>query len=734
MENNSTGSIESRKDFTDTPSGQYIYWKKELDSSQKRLKTWRKQGAKVVKRFQGGADSLVPSTDDDRRSGPFRLNLFHSNTITLQSLLYGKLPTVDVSRRHADPKDDVGRVAAEIMGRILTNDIENNGEEYDSILKAVLQDRLLPGLGCARVRYEFEEGNEEAYAHDDPAPPDPSATIEDYGSLKEDAPTDYYHWRDVLWGWGRTFSSLPWIAFRSNLKKDEIAKRFGEEAADQVEYTHQAINDEKGETSSDPQLDGPWLVAEVWEIWDKTKREVVWVCPGYDKVLGTKPDFLKLSGFFPCPPFLLANQTTTIYQPVSDFYIAQDLYNEIDILETRISIITEAVKVVGLYDAANEDIARMFKEGTDNDLIPVQNWAIFAEKGGMDGAISWFPIKEVVQSLTELMRLRDDNIQLLQQITGMADIMRGQVNPYEGVGQSEMKADFGSVRVRALQEEFARFASDLLQLKAEVICKHFDPATISTLSNASELNEYKPELIGEAIMLIKDPDNFRVKVVVKSESMAMVDYQRLKAERTEYITALATFMQSASPLMEQDPGTTPYLLELLQWGLAGFQGADSIEGVLDQAIDASKKAQEQQKDKPDPEQQRMEQAMQAEQQKFQNDMQMEQAKHQNNMAEIQAKAEADEMRNAADVQGDIAKMRADLEADVAQIRAKMEADIMTEFQTSAINAQQAQQQTLGEMQKEIQKVSLEIQKMAASAAIELGKEEQMPKEEESDDA
>jgi hypothetical protein len=93
-------------------------------------------------------------------------------------------------------------------------------------------------------------------------------------------------------------------------------------------------------------------------------------------VLDSKADPLKLEGFYPTPPFFLANPTTALYLPTPDYKLAEDLYNEIDKLQERISTITEAVKVVGVYDSSNAEIQTMMNQGVDNKLIPVANWAI----------------------------------------------------------------------------------------------------------------------------------------------------------------------------------------------------------------------------------------------------------------------------------------------------------------------------------------------------------------------
>ena len=55
-------------------------------------------------------------------------------------------------------------------------------------------------------------------------------------------------------------------------------------------------------------------------------------------------------------------------------------------------------------------------------------------------------------------------------------------------------------------------------------------------------------------------------------------------ERTEFLNALAVFLQSSAPIMQLEPSATPILLELLKWGLAGFKGGQEIESVIDAAI------------------------------------------------------------------------------------------------------------------------------------------------------
>ncbi len=708
------GSIESREDYKDTARGQYEYWCDELGAAERQVRHWHRQATRIVKRYLDNRSMNNPTVKDNNdTSRVHRLNLFHSNVTTLLSMLYGNLPKVDVSRRFADPEDDISRVASEILERMLNNNIEEDGDQYNSVLRGVLQDRLLSGLGVARCRYEVE--TEETTVTIE-GPQGEELEMSEERVVSEDAPIDYFHWQDVLWGWARTWADIPWIGYRSWLTRDEVTKRFGESVAQQLTYKRQRVSDER-DLVDDEESQSAWQKAEIWEIWDKTTRNVYFVSKGYDKVLEERDDPLGLTNFFPSPPFFIANPTTSLFMPTPDFHMAQDLYNQIDLLQTRIDIITEAVKVVGVYDSeAGDSVGRMLKEGSDNVLIPVKSWAMFGEKGGLDGAIDWMPLQDIVNALDKLRDLRQETIELLYQVTGMSEVLRGASGgQYEGVGQAQLKAKFGSVRVQALQDSFAQFASDLLALKAEIIARHFDPETIAKAANIE--NTFDAQLAGPAIQLIKNPDSSRMRIVIRPESVAMVDYAQLKAERTEFVQALALFLQSSAPMLEQDKSMMPFLLQLMQWGMAGFKGAQEVEGVMDRAI---KQAQEKAaQPEQDPQQQQMQMQQQLEQMKAQIEIQKIQAKAQADMQTREQDKQADIETAMAQHQAKLAEIEAEMQATLAETKAKVEADLIVEQAQAQANVAQTQAAAASEVQKDAIETELELQKEAVKTGLKI---------------
>ena len=656
-----------------TPEGWHKFWQKEYDAATRRLRKFQKQGNQVSRRY---LDERAGAEGDTSGEANSSLNLFHSNVSTLEKMLYGQTPKIDVTREHQDPDDDVARVAATLYKRMLSADVTPSGEDLPTLLRSALQDRLLPGLGTTRVRYDVETQMTKVFN------PETGGMDEVEQMVSEEAPIDYIHWQDNLWGWGRNWKELPWWGFRSWLNKDEVKARFGAEVAKKLEYkTQQPTGGDKHDETFEADQQNNIKKAEIWEFWQKSDKKVYWWCQGADLILDIQDDPLKLEGFLPMPRPMTANMTTTLYVPKADFVLAQDLYNEIDELQTRISIITRAIKVVGVYDqSAGASVGRMLGEGNENDLIPVENWAMFAEKGGLKGTIDWFPVDQVVGVLQTLAQIQEGKISQLHQITGMSDILRGgDTQQYTSDGTNQLKAKFGSVKVQALQDEFARFAGDLEALKAEVISKHFSPQTILKQSSAQFMPEADKDKIQPALALMQSPD-IKWRVNIRPESMSMLDYAALKAERTEYLTAMATFLQSANSMVKVVPESMPMLLEFMKFGLAGFKGSDYLEGILDKTIELAKKTPPKGQDdgKQEAEKAKADAEMQKLQAKLQGDMQVIQAKSQAELSKIQADHQANMREQMAKDQGDTRKIMADLQADLKIIATKLNADLTVE--------------------------------------------------------
>lgn len=645
-------TIESLDQFEGV-SGEYLRWALELTAAEKNQRAWTDDAEKSIRRF----------LDDTRREGPrSKLNLYHSNVITLRALLFGQLPSVDVSRRFNDNQDDVARVASEMMERYLNTDLDRDDDGFVSACKYALEDWTLTDLGVVRLRYEpgeaEEEAGQQAITREDPetgettelAPAVPPKVV----YPEEMVETDYVHWKDFRWSPARTWHEVRWVAFRVEMTRDDLKKRFGKKG-ESVPLMKTRTPDEKD--GRDTAVVDAWARAEVWEIWDKEGRKVHWWAKGMDDLLDTKDDPYQLEEFFPVPRPLAANTTTTKWIPRPDFFFAKDLYDEIDELTFRIKQLERACKVRGAYDASEEALGRIFDEAYENELIPVKNWLGMQEKGGLNAGVQLLEIKPIAEVLQILNTQRVEKINLLFQVTGMSDIMRGQATRQQTAREASIKAGFASTRVQAMQDEIARFMADVQRVRAEMVAKHCSPETIAARANAERLSQADQQYVPQALQLIKD-EFVQFRIAVRAETVALPDLAQQKQDAVEFIGALTQGLEGILPVVQVVPQAGPGLLRLLQWGLSKFKGAATIEGELDQLVDGAEKLLSAPKPPPPPDPKVEAEKVRSDATKFkaqadmmqtQQDMNVAQAEHGMEMQKMAAQAQIDRQKLANEV-------------------------------------------------------------------------------------
>ena len=202
----------------------------------------------------------------------------------------------------------------------------------------------------------------------------------------------------------------------------------------------------------------------------------------------------------------------------------------LDTLADRIDGFINALKVRGVYDASEPSLARLFSEGENNTLIPVKNWASFAEKQGMSGSINLVDIQPIAAALQIAYQAMDQVKNQIYEIMGIADIQRGQTDPSETLGAQIIKSNNASGRLKTFQHDVVNFATQILCIKAQIICQHFTDDTIIKISGAMQLSENDKQFIPQALQLLKDEPakNFRIEVTTDS----MIYQDLIKLTRT----------------------------------------------------------------------------------------------------------------------------------------------------------------------------------------------------------
>jgi hypothetical protein len=455
---------------------------------------WSKRVDKILKRYR----------DDDRGANnggqAARFNILWSNVQTLVPATFSRLPQPDVSRRFRD-NDPVGRVAALILERALEYEVQHY-PDYAASMRQCVYDRFLGGRGTAWARYEPH-----FRAMQQQVPTDGVGITEDVDTPQEEldyecAPLDYVHWKDFGHSVARTWEEVTRVWRVVYMNEDAVKERFGEDIAKEIPYD--SSPEKKTKAVSGDQMPKQ---AKIYEIWDKEKKTAAWFSKSLGKIIDERDDPLGLEGFFPCPKPLYATITNETLIPVPDYTLYQDQALELDVLSERIDGLIKALQVKGVHDAAVPELARLFTEAGNTDLIPVKNFQAFAEKNGLKGAIDLVDLTPFANALKEAYLAFAQVKDFIYEITGISDIVRGESAPSETLGAQQIKQNFVGLRLRNMQGDVAKFAAEMLCLKGQIMCAKYSPQTLAQISAAvDQLSDADKQYAQQAIELLIGPE------------------------------------------------------------------------------------------------------------------------------------------------------------------------------------------------------------------------------------
>lgn len=638
---------------------------------------------KEFAKWEGRVEKILKRYRDDRTTttAQSHYNILWANVQTLKAATFSRMPKPDVSRRFKD-SDPVARVASLLLERALDFEITHN-EDFQQSLTACVYDRFLGGRGTTWIRYEPVIESQQFQV---------SETEEDTESEGEyldieQAPVDYVHWRDFGHCYGRTWSEVNCVWRRVYLTREALKERFPEDQFDML--WKQIPLDASPDEPRQKMTEGTVKQALIYEVWDREEKCVYWISKSMGKILDKREDPLQLEEFFPCPEPIYSTLTNESLVPVPDFTLYQDQANELDTLADRIKGLVDALKVRGFYDAANADLGRLFTEGDNNTLIPVKNYMAFAEKGGMRGSVEFVDLTPIANALNLAYVAMGQVKQQIYDITGISDIVRGASNANETATAQQIKGQYATLRLKTYQDEVARFASQILRIKAQIICQHFQPETIMKIGGGELLSPRDQQLIPQAMELLKNNPMRTFRVEVATDSMLYADEAQEKADRVEFLQAASTFLERGAKIAQQAPELVPLMMDMLKFGVTGFRVGRTLEGEFDTFADAEKEKQAQLQANPPPPQPSPEQLkLQADQQKAQLDAQLKQMELQAEQQREAQRLEFDrwktEMDNNTKVLVAELSAKTDLHLKSLDINASKDQETLTEVSPGGI--------------------------------------------------
>lgn len=413
-------------------------------------------------------------------------NLFWASIEVIKPSIYSRPPVPIVTPRFHD-RSPVKRVAADLLERSAISGFELT--DIDQVMLGVRDDLVINGRGVLWVSYE-DDGDEKVCVED----------------LDRD---DFAHeptrkWREV-----------SWVARCAWMTREEVRERFPNIDADNLDYTTHK--------DKQPHVKDAVEKAAIWEVWDKTEKKVVWVTEGMDTTLDEDKPHLKLKGFFPCPRPAYGTLQRRSLVPTPDFIYIESQLATINDLTIRIHDLCNKLVVRGVIRAGSSIGDAVEKLLRDDDassmLIPVEG----GEFANGSSLIEWLPIDQVAQTILAAVQARQEIIGNVQELLGIADIMRGDSDARETYGAQQLKAQYGSVRIRDRVNELVRLARDAVCLMAEIMAEEFD---IDTLLQMAQMELPTDAEIKSSIKLLEKSAKDELKALSEKAEEAMLQAQQ----------------------------------------------------------------------------------------------------------------------------------------------------------------------------------------------------------------
>lgn len=618
----------------------YRKWMKEIDFAMKREKTYRQTGQKCVDLYEA----------KEAASTPFAI--LYSNVETTAPAVYNARPIPIVQRRFKD-EDPVGRAVADVGTRLLKYLIDNesgNYDAFDDLMQANVLEALIVNRGITRFKFVAKDGK-----------------------LSECAHGEAVRWDKFFHGYARTWKKVPWIGFEWDMTEKEAKENFPGKA---LSFDNLPDTDETDSPAENrQQLEGVKL-CKVYEIWDKAARKVYFFSECYPKgPLKVVDDPLGLTGFFPIPRPLnfMRKVTTLVPTPLYEQYKQQA--QELNEITRRLKAIIKAVKFRGAYNSTIEGIEKMLT-ADDNELVPVENLASMPDNTGIDKILYIVPINDLVQTAQSLYQQREQVKQVIYEITGISDILRGASVASETATAQNIKNQWGSLRLKKMQKEVQRYCRDCLGILFEIAANRFELETLAQMTGAPYLTDAQKQEIQAAIaarqqqqagpmlpgqpmaqpqpvqlppelqLLLSAPswdqiysvmqDAVAVNYRTEIETNSTIDAEAAqdKQDIAELLNALSQFLNGIAPLVQQ--GVLPF--QIAQQMLLTISRRYNFGSELEDSIKSMQAPQPQNEADPAAEAKAMEAKIQAEAKAQQTklDMQLAQQEHQNKMQLMEA--------------------------------------------------------------------------------------------------
>jgi hypothetical protein len=507
-------------------------WLRRIKEEEQTHKDYRDRGREVSEVFN----------DDLGMDDELYVPLLWSVVQVEHSGIYSSQPVPDV-RPANDEKNEMFRKASDVLERGIAHFVDD--QSFDDNFHRTVDDYLAPGLGVIRCKLRSQIIDVPVVK--EPPPPEvqweldthpEGKAIEEamYAQTEKGIGNQSILWEYVSWdrfGWEPCiiWSHCEWIYFRHRMTQAQIKERFGR--------TIRASKDthDKNDNTS-------WMrkTFDIYEVWDKKNRKVLFIAKNETTPIEVNDDPLGLADFFPIPAPLMTNIPSKELIPKPDYDFIEPYDKELNRLQERRMALIAQIKAVGAHDGGLPELGDIFEQ-EDGQSLPIQNLAQRTQNGGFEQVMFSLPLEEKVAVLAKLTEQIQFVKMQVDEILGIADIVRGVSNAKEGVGTQELKGRWVGIRLSRKRDSVAYTVRQMFRIMAQILTTHFTDENLVRMTQM-EIDPQTMELLRNDILM-----DFAIDI--ETESTVAKDEYRERETRQEMLGAVGAFATSVLPMVQQ---------------------------------------------------------------------------------------------------------------------------------------------------------------------------------------
>lgn len=520
-------------DAEDKASGQKLndVWLKRIQAEEKSHRNYRDRSISIGEVFNDSLD------DHDELFVPLLWTVVQIQ----HSGIYSSQPVPDVRPKN-DEKNPVFRKASDVLERGIAHFADD--QSFDNNFHRTVDDFLSVGLGVIRIKLDSEIID--VPVQQDPMPPEMAEQLsaeqmeEIQAEMKEKTEKgignqtmswEYVPWARFGWEPCNTWRHCDWIYFRHRMTMAQIVDRFGRTLkASKDENDSQDINSWKQKTF------------DIYEVWDRKNRKVLFISKNETQPIEVNDDPLGLAGFYPIPTPLMTNIPSEELIPKADYNYIEPYDKELNRLQERRMALIEQIKATGAHDKGMPELAEIYEQ-EDGESLPVQNLSQRMGGQGFEAIMFQLPLEEKVTVLAKLTEQIAFVKAQVDEILGIADIVRGVSNAKEGVGTQELKGRWVGIRLSRKRDLVAFTVREMFRIMAQLLTSHFTDENLVRLTQV--------EMNPEVLQLLRDDLMMDFAIDIETESTVAKDEFQERRTRQEMLAAVGQYAQSVLPMVQQ---------------------------------------------------------------------------------------------------------------------------------------------------------------------------------------